>query len=44
MAWNLSKVTQKQVAEIEEWINNYPRRILNWKTANMLFRFFMDRL
>lgn len=41
---DLSKVTQKQVAEIEEWINNYPRRILNWKTANMLFRFFMDRL
>ena len=41
---DLSKVTQRQVAEIEDWINNYPRRILNWKTANMLFHFFMDRL
>ncbi|MNI30065.1 Integrase core domain protein [compost metagenome] len=31
---NLTKV---QVATIEKWINNYPRKILNFKTSNQLY-------
>lgn len=26
-------VTEKRIKEIEEWINNYPRKILNFKTS-----------
>ena len=31
---DFSKVTKKQVADIQEWMNNYPRRILGWNTPN----------
>ena len=29
---DFTKVTKKQVAAIQEWMNNYPRKILNWET------------
>ena len=31
---DFSKVTEKQVAAVQNWMNNYPRRILNWATPN----------
>ena len=24
---------EEQVAAVQDWINNYPRKILDWKTA-----------
>lgn len=33
---DFSKVTKKQVADIQEWMNNYPRKILGWNTPNEL--------
>jgi len=30
-------VTKEQVAEAERWVNNYPRRLLEWKSAAELF-------
>jgi len=29
---DFGKVTHKQVAQVEHWMNNYPRRILGWLT------------
>lgn len=29
---NLDKVTKEQVAELQDWMNHYPRKALNWKT------------
>lgn len=29
---DFTKITDAQVADVQNWINNYPRRILNWKT------------
>lgn len=29
---NFEKVTKKQVAALQDWMNDYPRKILNWKT------------
>lgn len=29
---DFSKVTKKQVAAVQEWMNNYPREILGWRT------------
>lgn len=34
---NFDEVTAAEVAEVEEWLANYPRRILGWKTPQMLF-------
>ncbi len=34
---NFDEVTATEVAEVEEWLANYPRRILGWKTPQMLF-------
>lgn len=34
---DFSKITKKQVAAIQEWMNNYPRKILNWQTPNEMF-------
>ena len=31
---DFSKITKKQVAAVQEWMNNYPRRILGWNTPN----------
>ena len=31
---DFSKITKKRIAEIQEWMNNYPRRILGWNTPN----------
>lgn len=31
---DFSKVTKKRVAEIQNWMNNYPRKILGWNTPN----------
>lgn len=35
------KVTARAVAEAEEWLNNYPRKIFNFRTSEMLY---MDEL
>lgn len=29
---DFSKVTKKEVEKVERWMNNYPRKILGWKT------------
>lgn len=33
---DFSKITKKQVAAIQDWMNNYPRKILGWNTPNEL--------
>ena len=35
---NFDEVTKEQVAEAERWMNNYPRKLLGWKSANDLFK------
>lgn len=35
---NFDQVTAGEVAEVEAWLNGYPRRILGWRTAEELFR------
>jgi IS30 family transposase len=34
---DISKFTRKQIQKIEDWINNYPRKILNFETAEERF-------
>jgi IS30 family transposase len=34
---DISKYTKKEIRQIEEWINNYPRRILNYLSAREVF-------
>lgn len=29
---DFNKITKKQVADIQDWMNNYPRKILDWMT------------
>ena len=38
------KVTQKEVRRVQDWINNYPRLILDWHTSAELFNVFLARL
>lgn len=35
---NFDEVTPVEVSAVEEWLANYPRRILGWKTPQMLYR------
>ena len=30
-------ITPAEVAEVAEWMNNYPRKILGWKSSAALF-------
>lgn len=34
---SFDEVTKEQVAEAERWVNNYPRKLLGWKSAATLF-------
>ena len=34
---NFDEVTKEEVMAAERWVNNYPRKILGWKSATMLF-------
>ena len=34
---NFDTVTNVQVEEAERWVNNYPRKLLGWRSANDLF-------
>jgi IS30 family transposase len=34
---DISKFTRKQIQEVEDWINNYPRKILDFETAEERF-------
>lgn len=34
---DFGKITHKAVQEVEDWMNNYPRRLLDFKTAKQLF-------
>ena len=31
---DFSKITKKRIKEVQNWMNNYPRKILNWNTPN----------
>jgi len=33
---NIGKLTVKELQRIEDWVNNYPRRILGYKSANQI--------
>ena len=33
---DIADITEKEVKEIQDWMNNYPRRILNYKTAKQM--------
>jgi IS30 family transposase len=35
---DFGKVTVAAIKKLEEWVNNYPRAIFGWKTAEMMFR------
>lgn len=35
---DFGKVSAAAIAELEQWMNNYPRKILGWKTAEMRFQ------
>jgi len=34
---NFDKITKKQIQATEQWINNYPRKIFNYRTSDDLF-------
>lgn len=35
---NLDKISEEQVAYVENWINNLPRKIFNYSTSNEIFQ------
>lgn len=39
---NFDLVSSKAVAAVEDWLNNYPRKILGWRSSNDIFRLFLD--
>ncbi len=41
---NLVNISAKEVQSIEDWINNYPRGVLNYATANEVFNLYMANL
>ena len=40
---DFSKVTAAQIAALQDWINNYPRKILNWSISNTVYELYMQQ-
>jgi IS30 family transposase len=36
--YNIDKISNRKVKELEDWINNYPRKILGWKSTNQFLK------
>ena len=41
---NFDAKTQKEIKDIENWINDYPRRIFGYKTARQMFEQELEAL
>ena len=41
---DLSKYSTDDIQKIEEWLNNYPRSVLNFATPNELFNEYLQKL
>lgn len=41
---NFEEITDAQVAEVENWLNNYPRKILGWRSAASVFQEHLDQI
>ena len=31
---DFGKISQKQISDLQDWMNHYPRKILNWKSPS----------
>ena len=40
---DFSKVTAAQIAALQDWINNYPRKVLNWSISNTVYELYMQQ-
>ena len=40
---DFSKVTAAQIAALQDWINNYPRKVLNWSISNTVYELYMKQ-
>ena len=41
---DLSKYTDKDILEVEKWVNEYPRQVLNFNTSNDLFNTYIQAI
>lgn len=41
---DFNKVSRAEVKKAEEWMNNYPREILGWKTSEIVFAECLEEL
>lgn len=41
---NFSRVSQACIDKATDWLNNYPRKILDWHTSSELFNVFLASL
>ena len=42
--FDFSKVTQKQINKLQNWINNYPRKIFNYSSSADLFEAYLNEI
>jgi IS30 family transposase len=40
---NISRISNKRIKEIEAWMNNYPRKILGYRSASDLVEKFIGK-
>ena len=40
---DFSKVTAAQITALQDWINNYPRQVLNWSTSNIVYELYIQQ-
>ena len=41
---DLSKYSDKEIEQVENWVNNYPRQVLNFTTSRELFEYHINEI
>ena len=41
---DFTKVSKKRIADIQNWMNSYPRKILNWSTPDLVYLQSLEKL
>lgn len=36
--FNFENITKREVQEVEDWVNNYPRRMFGYRSSNDLYK------
>ena len=41
---NIGNYTEQEISNVEKWVNEYPRQVLNFKTSNEMYEYYIQQI